>query len=77
MTREAIVGPLDEQLARRLERAIEQASSLLGKEMPDLEHAVDAVTAALAESGDGDPWEQATELHRLQLQLVQIGRAHV
>jgi len=70
MTREAFVGPLDEQLARRLERAIEQASSLLGEDMPDLEHAVDAVTAALVESGDGDPWEQATELHRLQLQLV-------
>ena len=70
MTREAFVGPLDEQLARRLERAIGQASSLLGQEMPDLEHAVDAVTAALVESGDGDPWDQATELHRLQLQLV-------
>jgi LuxR family transcriptional regulator, regulator of acetate metabolism len=70
MTREAFVGPLDEQLARRLERAIEQASSLLGEKMPDLEHAVDAVTAALVESGDGDPWEQATELHRLQLELV-------
>jgi LuxR family transcriptional regulator, regulator of acetate metabolism len=68
--REAIVGPLDEQLARRRERALEQASSLLGEEVPDLEHAVDDVTAALDQSGGSDPWAQATELHRLQIQLV-------
>jgi DNA-binding CsgD family transcriptional regulator len=70
MTREAFVGPLDEQLARRLERALEQASSLLAENVPDLDHAVDAVTAALEQSGGGDPWTQATELHRLQIQLV-------
>ena len=70
MTREGSVGPLDEQLARRLERALDQASSLLGENVPALEHAVDAVTAALEQSGGSDPWAQATELHRLQIQLV-------
>jgi DNA-binding CsgD family transcriptional regulator len=70
MTREAFVGPLDEQLARRLERALEQGSSLLGENVPDLEQAVDAVTAALEQSGGSDPWARATELHRLQIQLV-------
>jgi DNA-binding CsgD family transcriptional regulator len=66
----ALVGPLDEQLARRLERALERASSLLGQAVPDLEEAVDAVTAALGQPGRNDPWAQATELHRLQIQLV-------
>jgi DNA-binding CsgD family transcriptional regulator len=70
MTREAFVGPLDEQLARRLERAIEQTSSLLGEEVPDLEHAVESVTGALVESDGDAQWADATELHRLQLQLV-------
>jgi LuxR family transcriptional regulator, regulator of acetate metabolism len=65
MTREAFVGPLDEQLARRVERAVAQASSLLGPEVHELSAAVDAVTEAL-----GEPWAQATELHRLQLDLL-------
>jgi DNA-binding CsgD family transcriptional regulator len=82
---DVFVGPLDEQLERRLERAIERASALLGEGAPAesasegatadavlaaLGQTVDAVTAALSEHGDGDPWAQATELHRLQLQLV-------
>jgi LuxR family transcriptional regulator, regulator of acetate metabolism len=65
MTREAFVGPLDEQLARRVERAVAQASSLLGSDVHELSDAVDAVTAKL-----GEPWAQATELHRLQLDLL-------
>ena len=65
MTRETLLGPLDEQLARRLERAIARASSLLDEDVHDLSQAVDAVTAELS-----DPWAQATELHRTQLDLL-------
>lgn len=72
------VGPLEEQLGRRLERATAEAASLLGERMPAVDgdpdvalgQIVDAVTGALVESGGGDPWAEATELHRLQLQLV-------
>jgi LuxR family transcriptional regulator, regulator of acetate metabolism len=74
------VGPLDEQLARRLERATEHAASLLGERLPApleeddpqaaLERLVDAVTEALGEAGGAHPWAEATELHRLQLALV-------
>jgi DNA-binding CsgD family transcriptional regulator len=75
---EAFLGPLDEQLARRLERARAQAASLLGERMPAdtddpqaaLDGLVTAVTGALVESGGHEPWAEATELHRLQLQLV-------
>lgn len=71
MTRDAFLGPLDEQLGRRLERAMAEASSLVGSELPDVERALDAVTAALAGApGEGAGWTQATELHRLQLDLL-------
>lgn len=60
-----MTGPLDEQLARRVERAVAQASSLLGRDVEELSGAVDVVTASL-----GDPWAQATELHRMQLELL-------
>jgi DNA-binding CsgD family transcriptional regulator len=68
----AAVGPLDEQLARRLERATGQAGELLGGSVADrsLEELVDDVTQALVAAGGDDPWAEATELHRLQLQLV-------
>jgi DNA-binding CsgD family transcriptional regulator len=76
-----LLGPLDEQLARRLERARTQAASLLGERIPEagagtvdpqaeLEQLVDAVTAELVAKGGDEPWAEATELHRLQLQLV-------
>ncbi len=72
------IGPLEEQLSRRLERAIEQAATLLGERMPadgdgpeaTLERLVGAVTDALTDTGGGDPWAEATDLHRLQLELV-------
>jgi DNA-binding CsgD family transcriptional regulator len=72
------VGPLEEQLSRRLERATAEAASLLGERMPAVDgdadvalgQIVDAVTEALVESGGDDPWAEATELHRLQLQLL-------
>jgi LuxR family transcriptional regulator, regulator of acetate metabolism len=77
---EAFLGPLDEQLARRLERATEQAAKLLGERMPAsadppsteaaLGPVVDAVTRALTDSDGDQPWREATELHRLQLDLV-------
>jgi DNA-binding CsgD family transcriptional regulator len=60
-----MTGPLDEQLVRRVDRAVAQASSLLGREVSDLSSAVDAVSAEL-----GDPWAQATQLHRAQLELL-------
>jgi DNA-binding CsgD family transcriptional regulator len=60
-----MTGPLDEQLVRRLDRAVAQASSLLGRDVSDLAEAVDAVTAEL-----GEPWAQATDLHRVQLDLL-------
>lgn len=60
-----MTGPLDEQLERRVERAVAQASSLLGRDVGELSGAVEAVTASL-----GDPWAQATELHRAQLELL-------
>ena len=74
----AAVGPLEEQLARRLERATGRAAELLGERMPadadtpeaTLERLVGAVTEALSDSDGDDPWAEATELHRLQLQLV-------
>jgi DNA-binding CsgD family transcriptional regulator len=75
------VGPLDEQLRRRVERATAQAAALLGERLPAaradgdaddaLEQIVGAVTEALVEGGGSAPWAQATELHRLQLQLLQ------
>jgi LuxR family transcriptional regulator, regulator of acetate metabolism len=82
MTHEAAVRPLDVELERRLERALDHAAALLGEGMPSLspaasdpesaqaalERVADAVTAALAESGG--PWAEMTDLHRLQLQLV-------
>jgi LuxR family transcriptional regulator, regulator of acetate metabolism len=82
---DVFVGPLDEQLARRYERAVASADVLLADLMPDVpaesadaEEAqnaigriVDAVTAELGSGGDdGEPWRQATELHRLQLELL-------
>ena len=70
MTREAFAGPVEEQLGRRLERALAEASSLVGSEPTDVEHAVDRVTAALVSSDADAPWAQATELHRLQLDLL-------
>jgi len=65
----AAVTPLDEQLSRRLERATAQAGELLGSPVADrsLEELVDEVTSAL---GSDEPWAEATELHRLQLQLL-------
>lgn len=74
MTREAGVRPLDAQLERRLERAVDQATELLGERVAAGEpeatvaRAADAVTSALAASGG--PWMEMTELHRLQLELV-------
>ncbi|HEY2603691.1 MAG TPA: response regulator transcription factor [Thermoleophilaceae bacterium] len=76
----AAVGTLDEQLGRRVERATAQAATLLGDGMPSppddgdaqaaLAQIVDAVTAALADAAGSEPWTDATDLHRLQLQLV-------
>ncbi len=68
-------GPLDEQLSRRLDRALERSARVLGEAAPRpgddpldaLAGAVDAVTAALAEDSAA---AQVTELHRLQLELV-------
>jgi LuxR family transcriptional regulator, regulator of acetate metabolism len=60
-----MTGPVDEQLARRVDATVAQASSLLGRDLPDLSDAVDAGTTAL-----GEPWAQATELHRMQLDLL-------
>jgi LuxR family transcriptional regulator, regulator of acetate metabolism len=72
------VGPLEEQLARRLERALHQAATLLGDRMPArdaatelvLPRVVDALTAALSEPHEAGPWAEMAELHRLQLELV-------
>ncbi len=64
------VAPVEEQLARRLERALAEASSLVGSELPDVSEAVQAITTALATADADGGWAQATELHRLQLDLL-------
>jgi LuxR family transcriptional regulator, regulator of acetate metabolism len=68
-------GPLDEELSRRLGRALERSARLLGEAAPEasgdpvdaLASAVGGVTAALKRDSAA---AQVTELHRLQLELV-------
>jgi LuxR family transcriptional regulator, regulator of acetate metabolism len=81
---EVFVGPLDEQLARRYERAVASARRLLSDSMPDvpgesgdaeeaqnaIARIVDAASAELSSGTNAEPWRQHTELHRLQLELL-------
>jgi LuxR family transcriptional regulator, regulator of acetate metabolism len=79
---DAFAGPVDPQLARRLERAAAIARELLGDGAPELPSAaldplaatealrglIAAVTGEL--DGDGPEWRQMTDLHVLRMELL-------